>query len=407
MVLLRLNLDKACFLQERQLSSSRLLLSWTAGCHKHPPTPPPPPPKHSSAECTSLIQVGPMIQLCPPQPAPLPNPPTSPRCSWGAAWGLGPPAGGRRGKEEDGMDGAGTGTGSCSPHVRQKWLLLPTTSDGRVEWCLGQREVTGLLSGRLEHPWMLQNWESVWGGGHMVRPEGWAVWAHLPKGSQAAGGWVLGSRCCWGQPLPRERAPVCALCLAPSLQQASNVEALLRFSARRICVWELDVHSLAWEQLQDVLDLRSNFEQTNGAVVWFEVIRWACLSHLPLPGVAPQGSETHVLLWLHHHEGAVSARSSLLTITPFWLNLLWGKQEWEEWRMHAFLFPEIKRFLNSNKPAIYLIATVNLEVTYTISYFCKERVLKNENNFSLMNLHIPVEFQSFTLVLKVSVKLYS
>lgn len=75
--------------------------------------------------------------------------------------------------------------------------------------------------------------------------------------------------------------------------------------------------------------------------------------------------------------------------------------------MHAFLFPEIKRFFNSNKPAISLIAIVNLEVTYTISYFCKERILKNENNFSLMNSHIPVEFQSFTLVLKVSVKSYS
>ena len=38
----------------------------------------------------------------------------------------------------------------------------------------------------------------------MARSEGWAVWARLPKRSQAAvvGGWVLRSPCSWAQPLP-------------------------------------------------------------------------------------------------------------------------------------------------------------------------------------------------------------
>lgn len=143
---------------------------------------------------------------------------------------------------------------------------------------------------------------------------------------------------------------------------------------------ELGVSSSAQEQLQDILDPRSDFEQMNGAGVWPEVIRGTCLSHLPLPEVLLQASKPHLLVWLHHHAGAVSARSlgSSPTVTPLGLKLLWGRWEWESWRMYAFLFPGTKRVFNSNKTAISLIATVNLEVIYAISYFCKERILKNE-----------------------------
>lgn len=72
-----------------------------------------------------------------------------------------------------------------------------------------------------------------------------------------------------------------------------------------------------------------------------------------------------------------------------------------------FFNPEMNKVFNSNETVISLIANENLEVIYTTSYFCKEHILKDGNNFGLMNSHIPVEFQSFASVLKVSVKLYS
>jgi len=96
-------------------------------------------------------------------------------------------------------------------------------------------------------------------GGHMARSEGWAAWAHLLKRSGVAGGWVPRSVCSRAWPLPKggrhaQVGTVRALCPAPSLQQAFEAEALLRFSAGRSCVGELDVSSSAWQQLQDTLD---------------------------------------------------------------------------------------------------------------------------------------------------------
>lgn len=167
MVSPRLNLDKAFFWQQNQLSNSDLLLllsqlSWPARHHKTSA------PTHSPAKWISWSQAGLTIQLCPSQPAAL--------------------------VQVRGCARAGT-----LSRTRKVWLGLALTSGAARATCWAEMAFTddyqwwtfgpeGHHRLALWGTWTsvdVANWELLWGGGHMARLKGQAVWAHLPKYSKA------------------------------------------------------------------------------------------------------------------------------------------------------------------------------------------------------------------------------
>lgn len=122
-------------------------------------------------------------------------------------------------------------------------------------------------------------------------------WFHSPvvtiptRWPGAADGFV------WKSSLWQDDMPACDSCFlpCPSLHQAFGAEALLCFFPRRSCSWKFDVNSSTWEKLQDILKLRSHFEQTKSTAVWFEVTRCTCLSHLPLSRLVLWASRPHLI----------------------------------------------------------------------------------------------------------------